>query len=271
MTTDAVAPIIIKRKKVVAGEGHHGGAWKVAYADFVTAMMAFFMLMWLLNATTEQQRTGLADYFTPTIAINRVSGGGDGALGGDSVANVNTLSQNGSGGVGDAQGNGVADALKAMEAAALKGIESQLFGSSGESMLSRNALKHVVTRVTDEGLVIEIFDRPGASLFDRDTDTPMPVFDEITETLARLLGEVENDIAISGYVRSQTILLISNTVWELSTSRAARTRLMLEAENYPPLRIARLTGLADRKPATADTSDVRNNRIEVIVLRSNQN
>ena len=64
-----------------AGGGHHGGAWKVAYADFVTAMMAFFMMMWLLNATTEQQRQGLADYFSPTVPINRVSGGGDGAFG----------------------------------------------------------------------------------------------------------------------------------------------------------------------------------------------
>ncbi|MEO1001108.1 MAG: flagellar motor protein MotB, partial [Pseudomonadota bacterium] len=58
---------IIKRKKIVAGGGHHGGAWKVAYADFVTAMMAFFLLMWLLNATTEAQRKGIADYFSPTI------------------------------------------------------------------------------------------------------------------------------------------------------------------------------------------------------------
>jgi len=64
MSDRSNAPIIIKRKKVVAGDGHHGGAWKVAYADFVTAMMAFFMLMWLLNATTEQQRKGIADYFS---------------------------------------------------------------------------------------------------------------------------------------------------------------------------------------------------------------
>ena len=61
-----VAPVIIKRKKIIAADGHHGGAWKVAYADFVTAMMAFFMLMWLLNATTEQQKKGIADYFSPT-------------------------------------------------------------------------------------------------------------------------------------------------------------------------------------------------------------
>ena len=76
--------IIIKRTVAAGGGGHHGGAWKVAYADFVTAMMAFFLLMWLLNATTEQQRKGLADYFDPTIVQN--SGGGDGAQNGSTHA-----------------------------------------------------------------------------------------------------------------------------------------------------------------------------------------
>ena len=80
-----VAPVIIKRKKIIAADGHHGGAWKVAYADFVTAMMAFFMLMWLLNATTEQQKKGIADYFSRTLAITRSSGGGDSSFVGDTV------------------------------------------------------------------------------------------------------------------------------------------------------------------------------------------
>jgi len=95
--SEELAPIIIKKKKVSGGDGHHGGAWKVAYADFVTAMMAFFMLMWLLNATTEKQRKGIADYFAPTIAISRVSGGGEGLFGGDSVFSENTLPQMGTG------------------------------------------------------------------------------------------------------------------------------------------------------------------------------
>ena len=96
MSAQPVAPIIVKRKKVIAG-GHHGGAWKVAYADFVTAMMAFFLLMWLLGATNEKQRKGIADYFNPTIPVNKVSGGGDGAFGGDSIFSQNTLARNGTG------------------------------------------------------------------------------------------------------------------------------------------------------------------------------
>jgi len=78
--SDEIRPIIIKRKKVIVGGGHHGGAWKVAYADFVTAMMAFFLLMWLLGATDEKQRQGLADYFNPTLAVSRTSAGGGGGM-----------------------------------------------------------------------------------------------------------------------------------------------------------------------------------------------
>src|SRR5690554_3047370 len=93
MATHGNAPIIIKRKKVVSGGGHHGGAWKVAYADFVTAMMAFFMLMWLLGTTTEDQRKGLSDYFSPSIPITRDSGGGDGLFGGNSMFTTEALQE----------------------------------------------------------------------------------------------------------------------------------------------------------------------------------
>ncbi len=105
------APVIIKRKKVVGGGGHHGGAWKVAYADFVTAMMAFFLLMWLLNATTEKQRKGLSDYFNPTIPVTRASGGGDGMMGGDSMFAEETKARTGAGGTSNDVGNssGTAD------------------------------------------------------------------------------------------------------------------------------------------------------------------
>jgi chemotaxis protein MotB len=127
------APVIIKRKKVISGGGHHGGAWKVAYADFVTAMMAFFLLMWLLNATTEKQRKGISDYFNPTIPVNRISGGGDGAFGGDSVFAEETIAHTGTGAMsrmgaappadteaegasrGSADGDGAADNLDTVE------------------------------------------------------------------------------------------------------------------------------------------------------------
>ncbi|WP_296422944.1 flagellar motor protein MotB [Yoonia sp.] len=270
------APIIIKRKKVVAGGGHHGGAWKVAYADFVTAMMAFFMLMWLLNATTEQQRKGLADYFAPTIAINRVSGGGSGAFGGDNIFTQQILAQSGTGinqptiGANPvlSESDAAGEAAMAAQVAALRDLEAVLMGVGGESMLSDRALRHIVTRLTDEGLVIELFDLPGASLFEANSATPRPVTREIGAILGRLFQSVSNPIAIKGHLRAKSVLQLDNPLWELSTGRAAQMRIILEDGGLNPGRIARLTGAGDRVPAVADPTAMRNNRVEVVLLRS---
>lgn len=270
------APTIIKRKKVIVGGGHHGGAWKVAYADFVTAMMAFFMLMWLLNATTEQQRKGIADYFSPTIPMSRMSGGGSGAFGGDNIFTQETLAQSGTGirqptiGQNPVRTETAAggDEATAAQVAALREIEAVLLGQGGESMVSDLALRHIVTRLTDEGLVIEIFDLPDAKLFEEDTTTPTPVAAEIGAIMGRLFRSVSNPVAIKGHLRAKSVLQLDNPVWELSTGRAAQMRLMLEQGGLPPSRIARLTGAADRVPAVRDATAPRNNRIEVILLRS---
>lgn len=270
------APVIIKRKKVIAGGGHHGGAWKVAYADFVTAMMAFFMLMWLLNATTEQQRKGLADYFAPTIPINRVSGGGSGAFGGDNIFTEDTLAQSGTGiiqptiGVDTvkSESDAESEAAAAAQVAALREIEEVLMGQGGESMLSEQALRHVITRLTDEGLVIEIFDLPEVTLFVGETTTPNPVTTEIATIMARLFQSVNNPVAIAGHLRAKSLLHIDNPVWDLSTGRASKMREMLEAGGLNTRRILRQTGAGDRDPVVRDTTAPRNNRIEIILLRS---
>jgi len=269
-------PTIIKRKKIIAGGGHHGGAWKVAYADFVTAMMAFFMLMWLLNATTEQQRKGIADYFSPTIPINRVSGGGSGAFGGNNIFTEETLAQSGTGisqptigmnpvrSESDAEG----DAAVAAQVAALRDIEAVLMGMGGESMLSDQALRHIITRLTDEGLVIEIYDLPDVTLFMDETAIPNPVTAEIATIMASLFASVSNAVAIEGHLSAKSLLQLDNPVWDLSTDRAAQMRLMLQSGGLDPLRIARQTGAGDRDPVVRDPTAPRNNRIEVILLRS---
>jgi chemotaxis protein MotB len=271
-------PIIIKRKKVVGGDGHHGGAWKVAYADFVTAMMAFFMLMWLLNATSEQQRAGLADYFTPAVTINRSSGGGEGLFGGDSTTSQQSLMTDGEGASMKHSGDEANSAETPDEAQAggedvalvkaLENLDEELLGRGGESAIAELALRHIVTRQTDEGLVIEFYDLPDASLFKPGTDEPMPVAFEISAILADIIPIVDNPLAIQAHVRAQPIVVRDNSVWALSTSRAAKMRELLEADGYDPQRIMRTTGEADRDPVAEDRTDVRNNRIEIIILRS---
>ncbi|MEY8830003.1 flagellar motor protein MotB [Sedimentitalea sp. XS_ASV28] len=272
-----VAPVIIKRKKVIAGGGHHGGAWKVAYADFVTAMMAFFMLMWLLNATTEKQRKGLADYFAPTVPINRISGGGDGAFGGTNMFSENDLPQDGTGATNrypdDARQSrgtvGVAEiGIDALGQNEFKVIDDALSGRGGESMISDEARKHIVTRVTDEGLIIEIFALDGVPLFEDGSDRPTQVFRDITGMVSRISGLVTNGIAINGHIKAHPVVLAKNPVWELSTARADRTRTLLQAGGTDAERLQRVTGHADRKPAVSNRMANRNNRIEVILLRN---
>ena len=272
-----VAPVIIKRKKVVGGDGHHGGAWKVAYADFVTAMMAFFMLMWLLNATTEKQRKGLADYFSPTVPINRISGGGDGAFSGRNMFSEEELPHDGSGATdrnpADArQSRGVTGADKMgidrSDAEDIRTIEEALQGRGGESLITDEALKHIVTRVTDEGLVIEIFARDNAPLFEEHSDEPTPLMRDIAGMITRVAGLVKNGVALGGHIRAHPVVLADNPIWELSTARAARMRSLMEAAGLEPTRVQRVTGHADRKLADENPMSNRNNRIEVTILRN---
>ena len=270
-----LAPVIIKKKKVVAGGGHHGGAWKVAYADFVTAMMAFFMLMWLLNATTEQQRKGIADYFAPTIPINRVSGGGSGAFGGESIFSEETLPQMGTGGTGERASNGQAVAGQSGPEAGqdqareqeLQALEAMLIGRGGESAVMENALQHVVTRLTDEGLVIELFELDGAALFAEDTLQPTQLLLDLSTIIVSAAKTVRNDIAIGGHVRSAPIVIAENPVWDSSLARATVMRQLLEDGGIASRRIQRVTGHADREPVLADTMAERNNRLEIVLLR----
>lgn len=276
MSDEEVRPIIIKRKKVSGGDGHHGGAWKVAYADFVTAMMAFFMLMWLLNATTEKQRKGLADYFTPTIAIARVSGGGDGAFGGDSMFSEQVLPQSGTGGLvelppsdfeeagasgaqgGEQQGEGLEN---------LEELVAGLIGSGGESLISESAKKHINTRLTDKGLVIELFDIEGDPLFQPDTAIPEDVLIELTGVMAELFQLVDNRVTIAAHSRTFPSVLANNPAWGLSTDRSHAQRDLLIMAGLQEARIEQIIGFGQQKPNAYDPMAAENNRLEITLLR----
>ncbi|UWR22349.1 flagellar motor protein MotB [Sulfitobacter sp. S190] len=271
------APVIIRRKKVVAGGGHHGGAWKVAYADFVTAMMAFFMLMWLLSATTEKQKRGIADYFSPTIPISRVSGGGNGAFGGDSIFSEETLPRNGTGASATraaaenkARGSTGSDPSAEERAAqdeAFTDLEAKLQGRGGESLVMENAMKHITTRITDEGLVVEVFSLENAPLFEPGTDVATPILRDLAAIISDMSKTVTNQIAVGGHVRAAPLVLAENPVWDLSHARASRMRKLLEGGGIAEARMDRVTGHADRETLTRDPMSVRNDRIEVVLLR----
>lgn len=273
------APVtIIKRKKIVKGGGHHGGAWKVAYADFVTAMMAFFLLMWLLNATTETQRKGLADYFSPTIPVHKISGGGDGAFGGDSVFSQEMLARIGTGAADmratdENKADGDTGVTRTSETGGEEGesdlkftdIENMFRGDSGESTVADDLLKHVHTRVTDEGLIIEIFDLPSSPLFKSGSVKPSEKLLMLVDMIADVVSIVTNEIAILGHTDEG--IPDGRDKFELSSGRSNLVRQRLVSAGIAAERIARVSGNADRSPSQPSSGVIRNRRIEIILLR----
>jgi chemotaxis protein MotB len=275
-------PIIVKRVKKVEA-GHHGGAWKVAYADFVTAMMAFFLLMWLLNATTEDQRKGLADYFNPSIPISQVSAGGTDALNGSSVFSEENLAQNGAGGIAGASSSkpeapkGETEALankqnadkgRAEEERKLKDIEEDLLARA----LEENAdtlLKHIQTRMTPDGLVIELVDADDSPLYELGSSKPSPTMEMLLEVVASVIGEVRNNVAIVGHTDAKPYSGARDyTNWELSTDRANMARRLMVRAGMNPRQIAQVSGKADTEPLADNPLAPQNRRISITLLRS---
>lgn len=242
--------IIIRKTQKVVAAGHHGGAWKVAYADFITAMMAFFLLLWLLGATTEKQRAGLADYFNPTL-IHQRNGGADSLEGQDTPPTP----------VMD--GKMSPDALAALAHA----VESALKAAGGESMQNRALLRHVVTRLTDEGLVIELGDLTDEALFVGDSAEPTPALRELARLVANALARTRNDLAYSGHVAGVSAVRADDPSWPLSGQRAHAVRALIEGAGIATQRTQRVTAHGDRHNRSQNPMDSTNNRVEVILLR----
>lgn len=282
--------VIIKKVKKVSGHGHHGGAWKVAYADFVTAMMAFFLLMWLLNATTEDQKKGIADFFNPSIPIHKTSGGGDGPFKGDSSVSEDILTQSGRGASNErptaerqAKGDTGVDVEEPPEdqdlvsdpkvpdydgeTRKLKALAGKLFGDSGESNLENELLKHVRTRVSDEGLVIELVDLEGIPLFEPGTARATTKMELLLQMVAQVADLVTNEIAIKGHTTGFVFPDPAYTNWELSADRANVSRAIMMAAGLEEMRLARVVGKADTLPLEDDPTDPSNRRVEIVLLR----
>jgi chemotaxis protein MotB len=255
--------VVVKRKKVVGG-AHHGGAWKVAYADFVTAMMAFFLLMWLLSTTDEETRLGLADYFSPTIPIHSTRGGGDGPFEGSSMFSQDVLAHDETGQKGDPEKLEVPGTPDQ----SFFEIEQELKGGSGDAMEADPMLKHIATRVTDEGLIIEVFDIEGSPLFQGATPEPNPILERLLEMIGRVLSRTANPVAVTGHLAGGDVGPAGPDPWRLSSDRAQLTRAFLTAAGVADARVARVTGKADRGPVVEDDpGDSRNRRVEITLLR----
>ncbi len=278
--------IIVKKIFVQGGGGHHGGAWKVAYADFVTAMMAFFLLMWLLGATNEKQRKALADYFAPTLVeLKQNSAGSNGLLGGDALQgkdNYPTMAKQtgtrsmtipaGAAG-GDNVGTGQIGSLKnkETEAADRKGfaqmkaeIERKIKANPGLTKLGKQ-VRFVPTR---EGMRIDLMDDADYSMFAVGTTNFVPDAARLVALVAQSIKDSENPLMIRGHTDSLRYGDPTNmNNWMLSSARSEETRRRLVAAGVPESRFERIEGVADREPLIVkDPADPRNRRVAITLL-----
>ncbi len=279
-------------KKVVKGGhgGHHGVAWKIAYADFVTAMMAFFLLLWLLNSVTQEQLEGISNYFAPVTASSSQSGLGD-ILGGKTIteegAAQNSTSRDsvtvdlpppkaGSGGDGseEAQSDNASD--EAVEEAAKRKEQEQLDQAQlelEEALAAIPQLKNLAESLlidnTPEGLRIQLVDKEGLAMFPSGGSEMYLHTKKILELVAKIINTLPQDVSISGHTDASKFRTNNGYGnWELSAERANAARRYLEHLKVAEKRIARVVGMAATEPLLVDDpTNPRNRRLSIVMLR----
>jgi chemotaxis protein MotB len=236
-TTPASQPVIVIRKKK-GGHGHHGGAWKVAYADFVTAMMALFIVLWLLSADQEVQKA-VGGYFRDPSGSGKMMGS----------------SQAGSG-----------EALSVSKDDMSK-LKQEIEQAMREVPKFDAAKDNVEITVTNDGLRIELLEKEGGLFFDSGSAALTPKGSELVALLARQLNAMPNSILIEGHTDARPYTSDKGyTNWELSADRANAARRLLIENGVPPSKIAQIRGFADQQLRFANQpEDPRNRRISVIV------
>ncbi|WP_447758094.1 flagellar motor protein MotB [Sphingopyxis fribergensis] len=266
-------PIIVKKIVEAPHAAHHGGAWKVAYADFVTAMMAFFLLMWLLGATTEKQRKALADYFAPTIVETKQgSAGSNGMFGGDSIVSADDY-PHAAGQTGSRSITIPRDVVGGPKEASGRESEKMKFQQVAKSLMERvqkqGDLKRLARNLrfteTVEGMRIDVIDDADFSMFAIGTSQLTPEGARLFSEIAKPVAEVTNQVMIRGHTDAAPWSAGSGTNnWRLSVDRSEVVRHYLEYRGIASNRFARIEGVADREPyVPSDRFDPRNRRISI--------
>ncbi len=269
-------PIIVKKIKK-GGHAAHGGAWKIAYADFVTAMMAFFLLMWLLGSTTEGDKKGIADYFSSPLKIALFGGSGSGdsssILKGGGADLTRTSGQIKEGEVLSDRRTINLKVLKQEQRRAEISRLEQLMQKVKDKIAQNPALAAMSSQIrldmTHEGLRIQIVDEFNRPMFSSGSAVVEPHMRELLRAIGSVLAEVPNRITLEGHTDATVFAGEQRgySNWELSADRANASRRELTAGGLPPSHMLRVQGLADSRPF--DEQDPRapaNRRISIIVM-----
>jgi len=279
--------VVIKRIKKGGHGGHHGGAWKVAYADFVTAMMAFFLLMWLINTTTPEQKRGIADYFAPQSIAQTVSGSG-GVLGGK-VLGEDGAHAGGAQSVMQKQSPPApSSATKALASGATQGGANASSTSNADSKSAQDGdfahaaeaihqaiqdnpdianLSHqVITENTPQGLRIQLVDQDGRPMFQQGSNEPMPYTKKLLAAVGAIVATLPNRVSISGHTSGNDAA--GGTSWDLSANRANQARAMLQTGGLGTDRIYEVAGKAGSEPLLPeDPNASANRRLSILLMR----
>ena len=292
MALGSDAPIIIKRIKKGGHGGHHGGAWKVAYADFVTAMMAFFLLMWLINTTSPEQKRGIADYFAPASVSETTSGSG-GILGGTSlgddgvksngsmslveqmapeapqnVTDVGQSDDNPAGSLESAAEEELRKELQAREAAAFASAAQSLRQALQDMPELAELSKQILIDQTPEGLRIQLVDQEGRGMFKEGSAQPNDRARILLRAVAKIINQLPNRVTISGHTSASAGGRKSAGDWALSAGRADIARQILQGAGVDGDRVYQVSGKANSDPLFADDPTLAGNRrIAIILLR----
>jgi chemotaxis protein MotB len=267
--------VLVRKVKAKGHDAHHGGAWKIAYADFVTAMMAFFLLMWLLGATNEDQRKGIADYFAPTVMESTKSGGSNGLMGGRSLEEPDGAApyakRAGVMPVAPFQAAHGARAPKTSNDGQLRKVESEIRKRMERDPGLKSLQGHLRMVQTKEGLRIELIDKADYSMFTVGTPVLDPRASRMLQIVADAIADTPNRIAIRGHTDAVPFASAQGTGhnnWTLSSARAEATRQALAGAGVDARRFARLEGVADTEPFNPqDPYDPRNRRMSVTLLQ----
>jgi chemotaxis protein MotB len=276
MADDSQRPIVIKRIKKVSG-GAHGGAWKIAYADFVTAMMAFFLLMWLLGSTTKAQLQGISDYFKTPLKVALMGGAGSGDAssiikggGEDLTRKAGQVKRGESESTKDVISLEKAKAEQArQDAARLQDLKAKLDKAIESNQKLSQFKKQLKIDITSEGLRIQIVDDQNRPMFDSGGAVMKPYTRDILREIGKTLNQVPNRISLSGHTDAVPFSggEVGYSNWELSADRANASRRELVAGGLEDGKILRVVGLASAIPFDPKNPNAPiNRRISIIVM-----